>query len=95
MTEFKSQRARFSDVKSNLLEILTKQIKDGTFQVVVYHAPHNGKRQRGCVGSFTDADAALKRFTALCTDAEKAKWQRKMRQPKGASTFDSIPKAAA
>lgn len=33
-TEFKTQRARFADTKSNLLEIHAKQMKDGTFQVV-------------------------------------------------------------
>jgi hypothetical protein len=92
--EFKRQSARFTDSKSNLLEILTKQMKDGTYQVVAYHVPKNGKRQRGCVGSFNDAEAAVKRFQALCAEAEKNKWVRKTRQPKGASAFDTIPKAS-
>ncbi len=94
--EYKKQTARFFDGKSNLLEIITKQMKaDNAFQCVAYLTPKNGKRQRGCVGVYTDAEAALQRYTALCAEAEKAKWQRKLGQPKGVSTFDSIPKAAA
>jgi hypothetical protein len=56
MSEFKAQHAGFVDSKGRLLEIHSKQMKDGSFQVVAYHQPKNGKRQRGCVGSFTDAD---------------------------------------
>jgi hypothetical protein len=94
-TEFKRQHSRFTDAKGNLLEIQAKQMKDGTYQVVAYHTPKNGKKQRGCVGVYDDADSALKRFAALCIEAEKAKWQRKTRQPKGGSAFDTLPKAAA
>lgn len=94
VTEFKRQSTRFHDSKFNLLEILTKQLKDQTFQVVAYSIPKSGKRQRGCVATFTDAESATKRFQALCAEAEKNKWARKIRAPKGQSSFDAIPKAS-
>lgn len=93
MSEYKAQRARFSDAKSNLLQIQTKQMKDGTFQCVAYHTPNNGKQQRGCVGTFINAEEAQKRFASLCDEAQKAKWQRKVRKA-ATSAFDSIPKAS-
>ena len=95
MSDFKAQHARFVDAKGGLLEIHSKQMKDGSFQVVAYHVPKNGKRQRGCVSSLTGEEDAKARFAELCSDAEKMKWKRKVRQSKGASVFDSIPKAGS
>ena len=94
-TTFKTQRARFHDAKGSLLELLLRKMKDGQFQVSAYHTPKGGLRKRGCVGLFTEPEAGLRRFTDLCAEAEKGKWQRKVRKGAAASAFDTLPKAAA
>lgn len=91
--EFKTQRARFNDSKGGLLVIQAKQMKDGTYQVVAYHTPKGQPRTRGCVGVFNEDEAAIKRFSTLCTEAEKNKWSRKVRKNAGSSAFDTLPKA--
>ena len=93
-TTFKTQRARFHDSRGALLELLLRKMKDGQYQTLAYHTPKGQPRTRGCVGLFADADAASKRFQQLVTEAERAKWVRKVRKGAAASAFDQIPKAA-
>jgi hypothetical protein len=90
--EFKPQHARFTDTKGGQLEIRSKQMKNETFQVVAYHQPKGQPRSRGCLSTHAHGEDATKRFAALCAEAEKNKWVRRMRKS-SMSAFDAIPKA--
>jgi hypothetical protein len=89
-----SQKAKYTDAKSNSLTVSIRQVdENGTdqFRVSVSHQKADTqKRLRGMVDVYPTKDAAVKRYDEIVAMATKAKWT-PAPTSSGRSTFDTLP----